>query len=79
MPFAADRMGWRRLAHPRPPCSSEVTCRTSRPLIDRGQKAVLRSTVPTHSWAAWLSFLTGVDPAGHHLTGERGHDTRAAT
>ena len=22
-------------------------------LIDRGQKGVLRSTVPTHSWAAW--------------------------
>ena len=32
-------------------------------LIDRGQKDVLRSTVPTHSWAAWLSFLTGVDLA----------------
>ncbi len=24
-------------------------------LIDRGQKDVLRSTVPTHSWAAWPS------------------------
>jgi len=34
-------------------------------LIDRGQKAVLRSTVPTHSWAAWPSFLTGVEPADH--------------
>ena len=34
-------------------------------LIDRGQKAVLRSTIPTHSWAAWPSFLTGVDPADH--------------
>jgi predicted AlkP superfamily phosphohydrolase/phosphomutase len=34
-------------------------------LIDRGQRAVLRSTVPTHSWAAWPSFLTGVDPADH--------------
>ena len=34
-------------------------------LIDRGQKDVLRSTVPTHSWAAWPSFLTGVDPADH--------------
>src|SRR3990172_7977149 len=34
-------------------------------LIDRGQKDVLRSTVPTHSWAAWLSFLTGVDLADH--------------
>src|SRR5919106_6662258 len=36
-----------------------------RSLIDRGQKDVLRSTVPTHSWAAWPSFLTGVDPADH--------------
>jgi hypothetical protein len=26
---------------------------------------VLRSTVPTHSSAAWPSFLTGVDPADH--------------
>jgi predicted AlkP superfamily phosphohydrolase/phosphomutase len=34
-------------------------------LIDRGQRAVLRSTVPTHSWSAWPSFLTGVDPADH--------------
>jgi predicted AlkP superfamily phosphohydrolase/phosphomutase len=34
-------------------------------LMDRGQKDVLRSTVPTHSWAAWPSFLTGVDPADH--------------
>jgi len=34
-------------------------------LISRGQKGVLRSTVPTHSWAAWPSFLTGVDPADH--------------
>ena len=31
-------------------------------LIDRGQRDVLRSTVPTHSWSAWPSFLTGVDP-----------------
>jgi predicted AlkP superfamily phosphohydrolase/phosphomutase len=34
-------------------------------LIDRGQKGVLKSTIPTHSWAAWPSFLTGVDPADH--------------
>src|SRR5207245_10776734 len=34
-------------------------------LIGRGGKAVLRSTVPTHSWAAWPSFLTGVEPADH--------------
>jgi len=34
-------------------------------LIDRGQRDVLRSTVPTHSWSAWPSFLTGVDPVDH--------------
>ena len=34
-------------------------------LIDRGCKSVLKSTIPTHSWAAWPSFLTGVDPADH--------------
>src|SRR2546426_11058036 len=34
-------------------------------LIDRGQRAILRSTIPTHSWSAWPSFLTGVDPADH--------------
>ncbi len=34
-------------------------------LIDRGEKGVLKSTIPTHSWAAWPSFLTGVDPADH--------------
>src|SRR4029079_2589476 len=34
-------------------------------LIDRGQRDVLRSTVPTHSWSAWPSFLTGDDPAEH--------------
>ncbi|MGQ0668506.1 MAG: alkaline phosphatase family protein, partial [Actinomycetota bacterium] len=34
-------------------------------LIGRGQRAVLKSTIPTHSWAAWPSFLTGVDPADH--------------
>jgi predicted AlkP superfamily phosphohydrolase/phosphomutase len=34
-------------------------------LIERGGKAVLKSTLPTHSWAAWPSFLTGVDPDDH--------------
>lgn len=34
-------------------------------LIDRGQRDVLRSTVPTHSWSARPSFLTGVDPVDH--------------
>ena len=34
-------------------------------LIERGQRDVLRSTIPTHSWSAWPSFLTGVDPVDH--------------
>jgi len=34
-------------------------------LISRGGKATLKSTLPTHSWAAWPSFLTGVEPADH--------------
>ena len=34
-------------------------------LIDRGGRAVLRSTLPPHSWSAWPSFLTGVEPADH--------------
>ena len=34
-------------------------------LINRGQTGVLRSTIPTHSWAAWPSFMTGVDPVDH--------------
>src|SRR2546429_5226323 len=34
-------------------------------LIGRGARAVLTSTIPTHSWAAWPSFLTGVDPVDH--------------
>src|SRR5216117_3736163 len=34
-------------------------------LLDRGQRDVLRSTIPTHSWTAWPSFLTGVDPDWH--------------
>ena len=34
-------------------------------LIERGGRGVLKSTLPTHSWTAWPSFLTGVDPADH--------------
>jgi predicted AlkP superfamily phosphohydrolase/phosphomutase len=34
-------------------------------LIERGGRTVLKSTLPTHSWTAWPSFLTGVDPADH--------------
>src|ERR671937_384873 len=34
-------------------------------LIGRGGRTVLKSTIPTHSWSAWPSFLTGVDPDEH--------------
>jgi predicted AlkP superfamily phosphohydrolase/phosphomutase len=34
-------------------------------LIDRGTRGVLRSTTPNHSWAAWPSFLTGMEPSNH--------------
>jgi predicted AlkP superfamily phosphohydrolase/phosphomutase len=34
-------------------------------LIGRGARGVLKSTIPTHSWSAWPSFLTGVEPADH--------------
>jgi predicted AlkP superfamily phosphohydrolase/phosphomutase len=34
-------------------------------LIGRGQRGVSRSCLPSHSWAAWPTFLTGRDPAGH--------------
>jgi predicted AlkP superfamily phosphohydrolase/phosphomutase len=34
-------------------------------LIRRGGRAVLNSVLPIHSWSAWPSFLTGVEPADH--------------
>jgi len=34
-------------------------------LIERGGRTDLTSTLPTHSWTAWPSFLTGVDPDWH--------------
>ena len=34
-------------------------------LIARGRRGVSRSCLPSHSWAAWPTFLTGRDPAGH--------------
>ena len=34
-------------------------------LASRGSRSVLKSTIPTHSWAAWPSFMTGVNPADH--------------
>ena len=34
-------------------------------LVGRGRRGVSRSCLPSHSWAAWPTFLTGCDPAGH--------------
>jgi predicted AlkP superfamily phosphohydrolase/phosphomutase len=34
-------------------------------LIGRGARGTLVSTVPNHSWSAWPSFLTGMDPSNH--------------
>jgi predicted AlkP superfamily phosphohydrolase/phosphomutase len=34
-------------------------------LIARGQRGVSRACLPSHSWAAWPTFLTGRDPGGH--------------
>ena len=33
--------------------------------ISDGMRGDLESTLPTHSWAAWPTFLTGMHPAGH--------------
>jgi predicted AlkP superfamily phosphohydrolase/phosphomutase len=34
-------------------------------MLEAGSSATLISTIPTHSWAAWPTFLTGMSPAGH--------------
>jgi len=34
-------------------------------LLERGRRGVSRSCMPSHSWAAWPTFLTGRDPGGH--------------
>ncbi len=34
-------------------------------LIERGAYGGCLSTVPSHSWCAWPSFMTGLGPAGH--------------
>jgi predicted AlkP superfamily phosphohydrolase/phosphomutase len=34
-------------------------------LLERGRRADTLSCLPSHSWAAWPTFLTGRDPAGH--------------
>lgn len=36
-----------------------------RSLCDRGRRGVSRSSLPTHSWSAWPTFLTGRNPGGH--------------
>jgi predicted AlkP superfamily phosphohydrolase/phosphomutase len=34
-------------------------------LMNRGAYGDCLSTVPSHSWCAWPSFMTGLNPAGH--------------
>jgi predicted AlkP superfamily phosphohydrolase/phosphomutase len=34
-------------------------------LVARGRRGVSRSCLPSHSWAAWPTFLTGRDPGWH--------------
>jgi len=34
-------------------------------MLAGGGRGTLLSTIPSHSWAAWSSFLTGYNPAGH--------------
>lgn len=34
-------------------------------MIERGAYGDCLSTVPSHSWCAWPSFMTGLNPAGH--------------
>lgn len=34
-------------------------------LMERGAHGDCLSTVPSHSWCAWPSFMTGLNPAGH--------------
>jgi predicted AlkP superfamily phosphohydrolase/phosphomutase len=34
-------------------------------LISRGAHGDCLSTVPSHSWCAWPTFMTGLNPAGH--------------
>jgi predicted AlkP superfamily phosphohydrolase/phosphomutase len=45
-------------------------------LIDRGVFGPLRSTIPPVSPAAWSTFMTGLDPAGHGILGFRNLDAR---
>src|SRR4029453_18569894 len=36
-----------------------------RAMLASGGRGILNSTIPTHSWAAWPTFLTGLHPSGH--------------
>jgi predicted AlkP superfamily phosphohydrolase/phosphomutase len=36
-------------------------------LIGDGVRGVLDSTIPSHSWAAWTTFLTGLNPGDHGI------------
>jgi len=36
-----------------------------RAMLESGARGTLASTIPTHSWAAWPTFLTGLHPSGH--------------
>jgi predicted AlkP superfamily phosphohydrolase/phosphomutase len=34
-------------------------------MLAEGARGNLESTIPSHSWAAWTTFMTGVNPGGH--------------
>jgi predicted AlkP superfamily phosphohydrolase/phosphomutase len=34
-------------------------------MLAEGARGNLESTIPSHSWAAWSTFMTGVNPGGH--------------
>ena len=36
-------------------------------MLDSGARGDLNSTIPSHSWAAWTTFLTGLNPGGHGI------------
>lgn len=52
------------MGHPQPPNGSGYLPHLSS-LIEEGTSGILESVIPSHSWAAWPTFLTGMDPAGH--------------
>ena len=36
-------------------------------MIETGARGVLNSTIPSHSWSAWSTFMTGVNPGRHGI------------